>query len=601
MPCSENEVQKLLDAGKTPRARRIEESQRYHDGSIYDGRPGFFEDIDTPLRERAPCVVYPVVRNAVQSFTAMCLGDGKFPTITTGTSEDDSAFDTRFGLSPDDSKTIDAGIRQIVRQTRLRAVAQQALEAGLISGTCVTVVSVTRGKLRVSQIDAKCCAPTFDEGDPELLKSVEVSYRYVTDDTLDPGTGKYAKRVFQYRRVIDATYDTVFVPVEVTQVNQRPVPSTPKTKYRHGFGFCPVVWYRMAAPVSDIADIDGRPIHWGLFSLVDSVNFALSQRFRAALYAGDPQICEFGVADDEFDAPMGRAADIRQPGVDRSGYNEPLFSRRGAGFSKRKKGAGTVWRYTNADAKVQVLTLPGDALSCLADDAKDNIKKLREALGHVYIDPEELTGSGDISGKTLSFLYSQQIAKCDKYREDFGEKWLLPVVNMLFRVVLASGKGLYLAGAAPMQKILVRFQQKVDGATDVMWFEPSLKLAWGDYFPTSDMDESTRIKTVIQALTCPRPLITLATAVLAIKSIFPDIQDPEQYVLGLAKEADDRRLFLAKGGSQTSNVSGDDGSAAKPADTPQDDKRATPPANKPTGRGPGQPRPNGTPKGQAAA
>lgn len=545
MALTETDVRNVMNAGVSARAKRLAQASGYVDGSIYDNRPDFFDD-GYPLRERRPCVVYPVVRNAVASYTAMCLGDGKFPAITSGSSEDDSVIDERFGLNPEDSVIVDGSIRKIKDQTRLAAVAQQVFENELARGTSVTIASVVRGKLRVSQFDPSVCTPTFASDDPDCVTQLEIRYRYVTDDTWSESEKKFVQRVFVYRRVIDAIFDTTFAPVEITQPSQNPIPNQPAEsgKFKHDFGFCPVLWRRANTDVCDQQALDGRPIHYGLYSLIDTINLSLSQRFRAALYSGDPQMVELGVLDDDALIPMGRAADAAQPTANPNGWQQAMGEGRHGGShseQKRKRGAGTVWRYSSPDAKVEILCLPATALQAIADDIKDNVKKIREALGHVYIDSDDLSGFGDISGKTLAFIYAQQIARCDRLREDFGRGWILPVLNMLFRIVLKCGKGLYLAGVAKLQKVLARFNAQVGSdKSATQWFAPELTMDWGAYFGASDVDEATRIGTVIAALTCELPLITYATAISSIKSIFPDIQDPAQYLKTLLAESKER-------------------------------------------------------------
>ncbi len=91
------QIQGMLEAGKSPRFRRIETYQKYWDGTVYEGRPGFLDQsVDVPLLERAPCVVYPIVRAATQAICSMSMGLGKFPEILSMTSEDDTVFDERF-------------------------------------------------------------------------------------------------------------------------------------------------------------------------------------------------------------------------------------------------------------------------------------------------------------------------------------------------------------------------------------------------------------------------------------------------------------------------------------------------------------------------
>jgi hypothetical protein len=542
-PLSDSQIALILARGMSPRAKRIDTYQRYFDGSIYDGKPDFLDiSRDEPFNERKPCVIYPGVRNAVESFTSMCVGEGRFPTITSLTSEDDSELDPRFGLNEADSKTLDAGIKKINAQSRLPAVSVQLLERALNSGTACPLVSVQDGRLKVTELDPKNCTPTF-EADGETCAKVEVSYRYVDDVQNDKG--EWEKRVYQYRRVIDKELDTVYEPVEIRNENDRPIPTKEKKggKYRHGFGFCPVHWYRFLDVTSDASAIDGRPIHWGLASLCDSINFGLSQRHGAAMYSGDPQLCESGVEEDApVRAPQGRIAGPQTQTGDPSGWNFGPAQTRAGQRRGRKKGKGSVWTYESPDSKAWYLTLPPGALEALAKDADDNIARLRESLGHVYIDPKDLAGSGDVSGKTLAFVYANQVAKCNRIREDFGAKCLLPVLNMLFRVALQSGDGLYLQGLKKIRPILEKFLVDVQVANDSQdskgttkrWFAPTLKLVWGDYFETSDQDEATRTDVATKAKDAG--LITRQTAVEHIKPIFKGIDNVPQYVKTLEEE-----------------------------------------------------------------
>jgi hypothetical protein len=592
-----SEISAILSAGMTPRAVQIDTYQRYYDGTVYDGRPKF-TDGSVPLAERAPCVVYPAARNAAISFSTLCLGEGRFPLITSASSEDDSVFDDRLGLNEADSKILDAGILKASDQARLETVSQQILEASLAGGTTAALCSIVKGRLKVSVLDAKTCEPTFADDDPDCVTKLVISYRYITSEW-DPMERSQRKRAWQYRRVIDDQLDTVYQPVEIKSVDEFPTPSIEKTKYLHAFGFCPVVWYKFCAPISASGEIDGKPIHWGLCSLIDAVNLALSQRHRAAIYCGDPQAIETGVEDDEMRMPMGRASEDRQASSDMSGWKEPLSQTRSGPSGVRKKGTGTVWRYTSPDAKVFYLMLGGDALKSLDDDARDNVKKLREALGHVYIDPEELlTGSGDVSGKTLLMAFFSQVARCNRIREDFGRMCLLPVLNMLFRIILRSGKGLYLAGADKVAGVLARFEQQVGEGKNAKttWFDPSLRLKWGDYFEPSDIDESTRITNAIAALTSSPSLITMKTAVAHVKAIFPDIQNIDQYVDALMKEAQAKAAALHDAMAAMSGNNGDS-EPTDPADkpgAPSAGARSAPAAR-------GKPKPTGPARSAAAA
>jgi hypothetical protein len=543
---TEAEIAKILQAGKSPRYARIEAYQRHWDGTIYEGRPGFLDlSVDVPLLERAPCVVYPIVRAATQAIVSMTLGHGKFPEILSLSSEDDTSFDTRFGLSTEESVVFDAGVKKISEQARLPAVCQQLVETALHSGSCVPIVSLNNGRIKVSQLDPKTCTPTFDPKNADRLLSLEVSYRYV-DEYFNKEAQKWSKRVMQYRRVIDAESDTTYIPREVEDEKQFPVPGMPdKDKtYAHGFGFCPALWYAHKAVLSDSQGFDGRPIHWGLAGQLDALHFAYSQRHRAAMYAGDPQFWETGVDPDDKPQNMGRTAIAPQPTANnpqgKSMQDGWALGFGGAGRTRpaRKKGPGAVWQYASPDAKVGMMTLPGDALKAIDTHAADLRIKICEALGITFVDPSQLKGAGDISGKTLAFIFALQVATCNALREDFGRKCLLPLLNLIYQVVLspaAANGALYLAGVKDLVAIFEKFKAPVgsDPGAVTSWFEPAQQLIWGAYFEPSDVDEATQ--GAVAQLAYEAGLITLTTAVQHIRGIFA-ISNVDQYVQKLIEE-----------------------------------------------------------------
>lgn len=575
---SDKTVDAILRAGQSPRYKRLDGYYRHWDGSIYDGKVAFLDmSSDVPLLERAPCIVYPIVRAAIQSNIALCLGLGKFPQLLSLSSEDDTAFDDRFGLSKDDSEIVDAANQKIVDQARLEAVSQQVAEMAMVTGTAVVVVGVDRGRIKVSQFDPRCCTPEFNPLNPDELLAVEISYRYV-DDVWAPEEKKWYRVPKQFRRRIDQNYDCTYVPLEIGDPSEFPVPSVvDKSKLvTHGFGFCPVRWYQHMATVSDAASIDGRPIHWGITGQLDALHFALSQRHRAALYCGDPQVVETGVSDDEKVAGLGRAAAVAQPtasnpqGLPGSGWK--LGGGEGGGV-KRRKGVGTVWSYQDAAAKVAMMTLPGDALKAIDQHIADLRSKISEALGVVFIDPATLRGTADISGKALAVIYANQIARCNAFREDFWRRCLCPVLNLIYRVILNTTSGLYLAGADKLRPILTRFLQPLTDGTP-QWFEPAIKPMWGDYFEPSDTDEATRATVAIQCL--DKGTITTKTAVEHIKPIFA-IQNVDQYVEQLAKEKEQKQAdAIANQAALTAAAGGPTGGPQPPNAPPAKAPSASP-------------------------
>jgi hypothetical protein len=60
---------------------------------------------------------------------------------------------------------------------------------------------------------------------------------------------------------------------------------------------------------------------------------------------------------------------------------------------------------------------------------------LRDAMGYVDSDPANIKIGGDVSGKTLEWLYTNAINYCNRVRPDFADCFLLPLVSLLLRFV----------------------------------------------------------------------------------------------------------------------------------------------------------------------
>jgi hypothetical protein len=119
-------AQKIVQANLSPRYFVLDQLERYTIGTQYAHLARWGQE-DLPLFERAPCIQYPIVARAIDSNADLCLGEGRWPLITSNPGEDDTAFDERLGLNEDESGVLDRGIKAIVDQSRLRAIASELL------------------------------------------------------------------------------------------------------------------------------------------------------------------------------------------------------------------------------------------------------------------------------------------------------------------------------------------------------------------------------------------------------------------------------------------------------------------------------------------
>jgi hypothetical protein len=548
---SESEVQNLLNAAKTPRARELEGYQAFFDGTAYEGRVNFFDD-SVPMQERKPCVIYPLCMLAAESNVAFAMGEGRFPVVLSLSSEGDDVFDKTLGLSKDDSAIVDSFNAKLIDLARLEHVFRQGYRMAMASRSVAFVLGFRAGLPFADLVWSKLCTPKFEDPiDPCKCTRLEIRYRY-TELWRDPQVtgGEWWTRVCEYLRVVDERYDAVYRPVDIWDVTDAGAiagRSPTQTVTEHGFGFCPVHWYPRNRASTVTQSPDGLAIHDGMCGLLEQLDLALSQRHRAAVYAGDPQTVLIGVDPDATIGGVGRAPKPMQlPGdVGAAGrqWQSAFKGSIGEGGPLLKRGVGQVWKIEDPQGKAVLLTLAGDALKALDDDAKDLASKACDGLGVTIVDPSAFSGGGDLSGRTLAFIFSKQINRVSQDREDVGRCAMLPVLNLFYRMLLARPDGVYLPGLQKVLPILQRFYKSIGAAngngapSQKVWFSPQLKLKWGDYFEPSDVDESTRTQTAINAYNAK--LITIKSAVEHIRGVFA-IGSVDQYVEELSKETEQR-------------------------------------------------------------
>lgn len=544
-------AEKVLRANLPPRYYRLDTLERYVEGKQYEGKAAFFDD-SVPLLDRAPRVVSLIAQDAIRSNVDLVLGEGRFPTITSLPGEDDEEDDEDedgFGLSEEDSAVVDRGICSILKQVRGSAVFREILESAQGCGTAVVIGGVRNGKICLETTQAKWCTPTFDPQDPERITQVEIRYPYL-QESYSKDRRKWTVDVLLYRRVIDEEADTTYQPARANEHGDEPDgwQVAPGGRVEHGLGFCPVRWYKHAAKCSTVAEVDGRAVHALLLDELDALNFSLSQHDRAALYAGDPQMVETGVDEDvqqptgqqaigAFNMPLGGSG--AEP--DRGSWVSPMVPKNQVGSLGvgRKRGPGVIYRYPSEKSKLEYLTLPAGALDCIDNNSKKLLTMLREGLAYVATDPESLKMNGDISGRFLEWLYRKQLNRCDEIRTDFGDRCLLPVVDMLLRIVLVKADGIHLRGAKRLAEVLKKFEREVtaEGGAETRWVTPELYLRWGPYFPPTEADQKAIGESVRADLEAG--IITKLTAVEKLAPFY-GIKSAHEYVEMLEKEAEEK-------------------------------------------------------------
>jgi len=457
----------LAATGDDARARRLTRNEAVWKGLRYEleARPSFWST-DVPLAERAPCVVYPIARSAGQRVIALVFGEGRFPA---------------FGND---------ALAAIVAAARLRLRMREVMEQGLATGSACVLCAIRDGRLCVELIPAKWAMPTLDVHG--RVQSLDIRYRY------PDGDGWY-----WYRRTITPEADTVYEPAPVTDKAPEWVvaQSVPQP------GFVPAVWVRNE-PDPTQAGIDGCAFAEGLEDELEALDFALSMRHRTARYNGDPltvRVQGESDADDDVRGEMGREQDPRAG----------TFTGWAAGVAGAianamrpalKKAPGRIVTVSRG-GDMKLVESSGSGAAMLANDADDLRRKILETLGVVMADPE--TVSANASAALQKALYAPMLARCDGYRETYGEV-LREIVRVFVRLLVSP----------EVRGTLVH----VDGwpamlpALDALGADAAIPLAWGEYFDPTPADVQAGVAAMSQA-TGGRAVISQRRAVEYLASL----------------------------------------------------------------------------------
>jgi hypothetical protein len=461
----------------------------YFDGKQYDGRPDFWTGGPQrrPLRERAPCVVYPLPKNAVREVSRFTFGDKRFPAVKVCAVDADNAV-AGLAMSKEDAETVQTVITSIIKQTHLRVTMRSLQDDGLTVGSAVMVLGLKRGEFCVECPRAEHCLPTF-EGDDPRAPVTRLVWCYEFEKVVQTQTGAIETRRFMFRREYDATNVQEFEPAPVLPgrpIEWRPLPPKP-----HGFSFCPVVWVCNSTEVN-AGSFDGESLFEGVLDEFDALNFALSQRHRGITHFGVPQAYETGV--DEDDGPQADGVQAGSRAYHRgdsalSPFGETDRSQAPA----RKVGPDQIWSYQGQSVNVGLVETTGKAFQVATEHVNDIGHRLKESMAVVLVNVAEVLGKGDMSAKFLELAYAPLLAHVDDLREFWWDRALRAVLVMALRMIVElGGRGVYIPRATNVARILGGRVLKTEQGP--LWIAPELEPAWGDYFSPNNTDRKDAVE-----------------------------------------------------------------------------------------------------------
>lgn len=522
----------------TPRARCLGRLRDYYAGRQYKGRPDFWtgktnNGPPVPVRERAPCVIYPLPRAIVQQAARFTFGEGRFPRVCVEPIEADDAPGPGLALSEDEAGALEELVSAIIDQARLRAGMRTALKGGLTVGTGVTILSVRKGRFRAEYPRAEHCWPTFvPEGDGEV-ESLVWCYRF--NKLVMERDGQLVERAHFFRRDITATEYVVYQDALIEGGKEIRWVRDEEQSRAHGLGFCPVVWTRNLCEEFD-GSVDGEGIYDGLFDEFDALNLALSQRHRGINYWGSPQPWETGVADGEGPAATARTAGSQRKRKDDGGYSAPS----GGGEPARAIAVDDIWRYENPETKVGLLETTGKAFEAATKHVDDIRGRILEAVNVVMHDPSALTSKGELSGKALALLFAPLLGLVDELRDCWWPHGLRAVLEMALRMiaVLVPAKTIFLPRVGEVAQILQRFRVQVEGRE--LWHPPPLTPIWGRYFSPSEAEVKASVEAATAAV--DGGFITKKTGAayvaddFGVRDVEAEVEEAEEHSLEAAEK-----------------------------------------------------------------
>lgn len=333
--------------------------------------PGFYDaGQNLPLKFRKPTAPYALVKVIVDRFTGLLFSERRHPKF-------------RFAGDPEAERFTEA----VAEASRFWPSAIQARTYGGAMGTAVAGFQFVEGRPVVEIHDPRWVFPVFEDRFELKLQAIEKRYQFPVE-MKDPETGRWLIVPHWYRRVIDKTSDVLFKPVPVDDEEPDWVE---ERRVDHNLGFCPVVWAQNL-PVQD--DVDGDSDCHGVYEMVEAIDTLLSQAQRGVTSNCDPTLV--AITD--------------------------------AALSDLRKGSGNAIKLP-AGSSAQYLEISGSGPLAARELAQ-------EMRGHVLEVAQVVLEHPDIGSPTATEIerrYASMLSRADIFREQYGEKLLKPLMEMMLR------------------------------------------------------------------------------------------------------------------------------------------------------------------------
>lgn len=542
-----------------PRYAEIGRLQSYIDGKQYEGRPDFWTgkkgnaDVPVPLRERKPCIIYPLPAAICRQVVRFTFGEGRYPTLKVEAQTDKgAAVYESLALSEDDASLLENGLVDVTENAMLKSVMRTLMARGLGERTAVAIATLKNGRITFDLPHAKDVHATFKNDDPaDELESLVWAYQYCKT-VIEEGRAKQKR--FWFRRDVTKTDHITYEPVEV-KTGETAVKWGAGKRTTHGYGFVPALWIRNLDDTTEPGGIDGVSLIEDLFDEFDALNFAMSQRDRGIKFFGTPQPFETGVEDGDGPDADGRRANggfspsTSPTGLMAEGVKGAAAPKHGASRTKaRRMAPDHMWSYEGEKVRLDLLEAGEAWFNNTTNHVEDVRKRILESVSVVVASIEQMTASGDMNTSFLKLAYAPLLNLVDELRDatwwPFG---LRAMLSLCLRILAKEGGvGILIPNAKALAELVGKFDVPVtgaDGQTASVWMLPKITPKWGESFTPTSTEIGENVLTATQAK--DGGLVPLKAAVQHIAPHF-GIDDIDAAVSELEAKAEEQKALEAE-------------------------------------------------------
>lgn len=431
--------------------------------------PGYYDPANqmTPLKFRKPSAPYHIVKVVVDRFTGMMFGQSVHPRL----------------LCEGDAMTTDY-VAALLEVSRLWPAMMQARNYGGAMGTAVVGFKFVDGRPIIEVHDPRWVRPQFADRGSFKLAAIEKRFMYPVE-IFNQEMRVWETQWFWYRRLIDEEKDIVF---KAAPVGRGDEPEWQAEEIaEHNLGFCPVVWIQNL-PNDD--DIDGIPDAAGIYELSKSLDSLLSQGLRGTLANCDPTL--------------------------HVGTDLPLDS--------IKKGSDNCVK-TEKGGTVEYVEIDGSG----PDAAHKSAAELRKLALEVAQCVADIPPGGRKTATEVEYLYAPMLSKTDILREQYGERGIKVLVEMMLTAVRQlntsrdDGEGNMVRYELKLPPKILKEGGEIKRVERQLGEGTSLDLIWPPYFRPSLTDIMQAAQATVTAKA--GGLIDDENAVQFISTYF-DVEDP---------------------------------------------------------------------------